>query len=103
MKLYTIFDVDAKKCGPVFTAVNDAICNRLIYTQYKDMPSHISSRMKVLELAEIDDNTGNLMVKDDHYEDGVCTLLSNPLFTIEDSQKFFAGDDLEGLKNDSQH
>lgn len=98
MKLYTIFDMDAEKCGPIFTAENEAVCMRLIYSQYKDMPVHISSRMEVLEIASMDMRTGNISGRvlniDDEFSLGPSSLL-----TIEDIVKSFN----KVEDNDSQH
>ena len=103
MKLYTIMDMDAEKCGPIFTAENEAVCMRLIYSQYKDMPVHISSRMEVLELAELEVSTGYLSGRVCSWTDEAgfehVKLGANSLLTIEDIVNSFK----KVEDNDSQH
>lgn len=98
MKLYTIFDMDAEKCGPIFTAENEAVCMRLIYSQYKDMPLHISSRMEVLEIASMNMDNGFLNGRVCNIDDEFY-LGPNTLLTIEDIVNSFKKVD----DNDSQH
>lgn len=81
MLLLTIFDLDAEKCGPVFTAENENVAKRLVFSQYEKMPSYVADRMEIFIL-------GNLDVK-------ACELQyisgSTSLGTISSVQELFSG------------
>ena len=81
MLLLTIFDLDAEKCGPVFTAENENIAKRLIFSQYEKMPSYVAERMEIRLLGQLDVNLAQLQFTGD----------SVSLGTISSVQELFAG------------
>lgn len=85
--LLTVFDKDAEKAGPIFTAANVNVAKRLIFSQYKDMPKYIAERMDVRHVGNFD------MIE--------CSISIGELYmsigTISDIQDIFK----EPVSNDS--
>ena len=64
MKLYVIFDELAKKCSPVFEAVNDAVALRHIRDMIKTMSVHVLQDYVLMCVGDIDTKTMKITPED---------------------------------------
>lgn len=66
VNIYTIYDVLAKECGPIFQAKNDEVAKRAFKSLVDDTPNVVDSDYEIYCLGEFDTENRSFEPVDDY-------------------------------------
>lgn len=66
VNIYTIYDILAKECGPIFQAKNDDVAVRAFYSLLSDTPNTMANEYEIYCLGEFDTEARSFVPVDDY-------------------------------------